>query len=71
MNRFRPDRRNALRASAALAAMLAGANGLQAQTAWPSRPIKLIVPYPAGGNADSIGRLLAELDMDIDIHWCP
>ena len=60
MTRFRLDRRSALRASAALATMLAGAPRLQAQTAWPSRPIKLIVPYPAGGNADSIGRLLAD-----------
>jgi len=29
-----------------------------AQT-WPSQPIKLVVPYPAGGNADAIGRLVA------------
>lgn len=28
--------------------------------AWPQRPIKLIVPYPAGGNADQIGRLIAD-----------
>ena len=27
---------------------------------WPARPIKLVVPYPAGGNADQIGRLIAE-----------
>ncbi|MBU4612416.1 tripartite tricarboxylate transporter substrate binding protein [Achromobacter sp. GG226] len=26
---------------------------------WPSRPLKLIIPFPPGGAADSIGRLLA------------
>jgi tripartite-type tricarboxylate transporter receptor subunit TctC len=26
---------------------------------WPAQPMKLIVPYPAGGNADAIGRLVA------------
>jgi tripartite-type tricarboxylate transporter receptor subunit TctC len=31
-----------------------------AQTAWPSRTIKLIVPYPAGGTTDLLGRLVAD-----------
>jgi tripartite-type tricarboxylate transporter receptor subunit TctC len=30
-----------------------------AQPAWPSRPIKLIVPYAAGGGTDVIGRAIA------------
>lgn len=33
--------------------------GAQAQPAWPSRPLRLVVPYPAGGAADMASRLLA------------
>src|SRR5262245_50102839 len=28
--------------------------------AWPQRPIKMIVPFPAGGGTDFIGRLAAK-----------
>ncbi|CAN5638762.1 hypothetical protein BH10PSE6_BH10PSE6_12190 [soil metagenome] len=27
---------------------------------WPARPIRIIVPYPAGQTADILGRLMAE-----------
>ncbi len=30
-----------------------------AANAWPTRTVKLVVPYPAGGVADQLGRLLA------------
>ena len=43
--------------AAVLAALGAGA---QAQTAYPSRPITLVVPYPAGGTADLLCRFAAE-----------
>ena len=44
----------------ALAAISLVAIGLPAQAQnWPERPIKLVVPYPAGGNADNTARLLA------------
>ncbi|MGY3077126.1 tripartite-type tricarboxylate transporter receptor subunit TctC [Bradyrhizobium sp. LM6.10] len=44
-------------AIAAAATMLAGpASGQQ----WPSRNVKLIVPYPAGGNVDSAARIIAD-----------
>lgn len=44
--------------ASALPALLPGR--ALAQAAWPTRPVKLIVPYPAGGNADAIGRALGE-----------
>lgn len=31
----------------------------QAQTDWPKRNMKVIVPYPAGGSADAMGRMVA------------
>ena len=42
-----------------LALACAGQGAAQAQ-AWPTKPIRLIVPYPPGGNSDLIGRMIAE-----------
>lgn len=43
-----------------LAAMLCACVGLAHAQAYPSRPIKLIVPWPAGGGVDTAARLIAE-----------
>ncbi|VTU46497.1 Argininosuccinate lyase (plasmid) [Variovorax sp. SRS16] len=57
---FKRNRRATLAASAAAMGWLAlGAGTAWAQNAWPHRSIRLVVPYPAGGNADSTARLLA------------
>jgi tripartite-type tricarboxylate transporter receptor subunit TctC len=46
----------------ATAAALTGlaAIGAQAQETYPSRPIKLVIPFPAGGSSDGIGRQIAD-----------
>jgi hypothetical protein len=44
------------------ASLVAAAVPLQtwAQTDYPNKPIKLIVPFPAGGTSDVMGRLIAD-----------
>ena len=54
-----PARRRLLRALAAAAAFPLLPRMTRAQT-WPSRPIRLIVGFPAGGPNDILGRLIAE-----------
>jgi tripartite-type tricarboxylate transporter receptor subunit TctC len=51
-------RRSLLKAMAGLAALALPARGVLA--AYPERAVRLIVPFAAGGNADLMGRLIAE-----------
>ncbi len=53
-----PTRRDLLRTTAAVAAL--AALPAHAQTQWPDRTVRVIVPYPAGGSADVLARLYAE-----------
>ena len=55
-----PGRRNALKALAVSATAVLAPQSARAQGAWPNRPLKMIVPFPAGGTADALGRLLAQ-----------
>jgi tripartite-type tricarboxylate transporter receptor subunit TctC len=54
-NRF--NRRDLLRIAGAGAAVYA--TGAHAQSTWPSKPVTMIVPFPAGGGTDAFARPLA------------
>ena len=55
-------RRTALAALGSLTGVASGT--ALAQTAVPSQPIKLIVPYPAGGATDALARMMAQKMQD-------
>jgi tripartite-type tricarboxylate transporter receptor subunit TctC len=42
-----------------LAAILLAAAGAAGAQSWPSKPLKIIVPYPAGGTSDILARALS------------
>jgi tripartite-type tricarboxylate transporter receptor subunit TctC len=59
-----PSRREILTSIAAVGAMtVTGARGEDAR--WPDHPVRIIVPYPAGGSTDVLTRILAERFKDI------
>lgn len=51
---------SSIRAVLAILALTSVAPPALAQSAYPSRPIRLIVPYPAGGATDVVARVVAE-----------
>jgi tripartite-type tricarboxylate transporter receptor subunit TctC len=52
----KPTRRTLLKGAGATLAAPFLARGASAQ-AWPARPVRVIIPYPAGGGADTTGRI--------------
>lgn len=58
MRRALPDRRTILRSLAAAGAL--AVVPARAQANWPDHPVRIIVPYPAGGSTDVLSRILAE-----------
>lgn len=59
MNTSRMNRRQAIARTTAAALGAATWTSSRAGTDWPAHPVKVIVPYLAGGSADIMGRLLA------------
>ena len=41
-------------------ACLTGAGAVSAQTTWPDKQVRIIMPFPAGGASDVLTRILAE-----------
>jgi len=42
------------------AAMMGRAGAALAQPSYPSKPIRMVVPYPAGGGTDTVGRMIGQ-----------
>ncbi|MFL6823863.1 MAG: Bug family tripartite tricarboxylate transporter substrate binding protein [Xanthobacteraceae bacterium] len=53
-----PTRRQLLKASAAALPLAVVVAPASAQAAYPARPVKVVIPYPPAGGADTVGRLL-------------
>jgi tripartite-type tricarboxylate transporter receptor subunit TctC len=48
-----------MKAMIAAAVLTLAVPSLQARAEWPERPIKMIVPFPAGSSSDTVGRIVA------------
>jgi len=57
---FIQGRRTVLRASALALGLGTAALAFAQPAAWPTRPLSLVVPFPAGGTTDVLARALAE-----------
>lgn len=60
-NRHQLSRRSVLLASAGLAAAGLPSMGAATDKPWPSKPIRMIVPYPAGGVNDVVARMFGDI----------
>ena len=60
-----PDRRRRRMITSSLAALAGPWVSAEAQSRWPDRPIRMIVPFPPGGNSDALGRILADRLKDL------
>ena len=54
------QRNHFLRATLAALALAAASSGFAQTPPWPSRPVRVVIPFPPGGTLDTVGRLLAQ-----------
>ena len=59
-SRLRLEKRRFGMFALAVAALCTGGSNAWAADPWPSKPITLVVPFPPGGNTDTLARLMAE-----------
>jgi tripartite-type tricarboxylate transporter receptor subunit TctC len=57
-NAYKTSRRGFLGGAAGLLGAAALGRSASAQTEWPNRPVKVVVPYPPAGGADTVSRIL-------------